>query len=108
MSPRPYSIKTRIKTQLLGCRFHRGIASVRDHIPLKQGLRHCLLALAKSLCLTVRDHIPLKQGLRPIAVSVIVERPELLRDHIPLKQGLRRLPCEPFIGLFALSETIFH
>ena len=38
---------------------------------------------------SVRDHIPLEQGLRPIP-EVTVEQPKVVRDHIPLEQGLRR------------------
>ena len=40
--------------------------SVRDHIPLEQGLRQpeCSHYALSSL---VRDHIPLEQGLRPAA-----------------------------------------
>ncbi len=37
--------------------------SVRDHIPLKQGLRHISVE-DRQISGEVRDHIPLKQGLR--------------------------------------------
>ena len=36
----------------------------------------------------VREHIPLKQGLRLLAFSS-VETAMAVREHIPLKQGLR-------------------
>ena len=61
---------------------------LRDHIPLKQGLR-----LINKLCHQkpglLRDHIPLKQGLRLISFFLSVTTSPTLRDHIPLKQGLR-------------------
>ena len=55
----------------------------------------------------VRDHIPLKQGLRRsnIAINVFSER---VRDHIPLKQGLRLLDNLRHHFLTPASETIFH
>ncbi len=60
---------------------------VRDHHPLKQGLRQMRFKCTDKN-LVVRDHHPLKQGLRPLlalsAVSAIN-----VRDHHPLKQGLR-------------------
>ena len=37
---------------------------VRDHVPLKQGLRHCLDCISVIETYQVRDHVPLKQGLR--------------------------------------------
>ena len=39
--------------------------------------------------LTVRDHIPLEQGLRPASISLLVFMISSVRDHIPLEQGLR-------------------
>ena len=62
MCQRPSSTQTRIKTGVTV--FNMRIQAVRDHLPLKQGLRHCnsyLHALHEKL---VRDHLPLKQGLR--------------------------------------------
>ena len=38
----------------------------------------------------LRDHIPLKQGLRPVVLAHTTANVFLLRDHIPLKQGLRQ------------------
>ena len=59
--PRPSSIKTRIKTSFLMTFCAR--PDVRDHLPLKQGLR--LSTVESSLFYRyVRDHLPLKQGLR--------------------------------------------
>ena len=55
----------------------------------------------------VRDHLPLKQGLR-LVLPLYTAKVAVVRDHLPLKQGLRR---EFFIAFswFALSsETIFH
>ena len=71
--------------------FHK---HVRDHLPLKQGLRHPILFSYLLYIWEVRDHLPLKQGLRPVSFwgfwSV-----GFVRDHLPLKQGLRRyLPLD--------------
>ena len=66
------------------------VLAVRDHIPLKQGLRHTG-GWSSSCCDTwVRDHIPLKQGLRHFIQSK-GNKNLIVRDHIPLKQGLRRI-----------------
>ena len=62
--------------------------TVRDHIPLEQGLR--LDEFKKRLHLrNVRDHIPLEQGLRLLLLDLLGVKGEV-RDHIPLEQGLRR------------------
>ena len=60
-SQRPYSIRTRIKTDRLSQQSEQ--EQVRDHIPLEQGLRQIpdVPDLSKK---PVRDHIPLEQGLR--------------------------------------------
>ena len=89
-------------------------SSVRDHIPLEQGLRlpstapdsydwirqrpYSIRTRIKTFLLFhttnnffhVRDHIPLEQGLRP-TITVFIKTPEYVRDHIPLEQGLRHL-----------------
>ena len=87
-------------------------STVRDHIPLEQGLRLNIPPPSLICRMKVRDHIPLEQGLRPpsptIDQSILAsQRPysirtriktnkELdatdrpwVRDHIPLEQGLR-------------------
>ena len=60
---RAYSIKTRIKTLCPNSlRYFR--ISLREHIPLKQGLRQ---GRNRRNCIApsfLREHIPLKQGLR--------------------------------------------
>ena len=128
---RPSSIKTRIKTQ----RFYpwaHSFVLVRDHLPLKQGLRRDAVWLYKLLLL-VRDHLPLKQGLRqckdasflPFRVRVrvhlplkqglrqritfVVHKRTCVRDHLPLKQGLRhKLLLFDVEFFYRMSETIFH
>ena len=45
--------------------------------------------------LSVRDHIPLEQGLRLSAASVLQCSRQRVRDHIPLEQGLRH-SCEVY------------
>ena len=66
-SPRPSSTTTRIKTCHIAfiCSLNN---LLRDHLPLKQGLRHCE-AIVIHFFLNLRDHLPLKQGLR---LAVIV------------------------------------
>ena len=87
-------------------------ATVRDHIPLEQGLRQSssffLLgtracqrpysirtriktrAWVSRLMRSVRDHIPLEQGLR-LVTDTFKQTGAYVRDHIPLEQGLRPL-----------------
>ena len=40
---------------------------LREHIPLKQGLRHRSGVDSGQSKFTLREHIPLKQGLRPLS-----------------------------------------
>ena len=85
---------------------------VREHHPVKQGLRldpdHFfqseyksprapssktrIKTLALAPCslekITVREHHPVKQGLRLLAVSMILNLKNV-REHHPVKQGLR-------------------
>ena len=109
LGQRPSSTKTRIKTRLLKLIQQTGF--VRDHLPLKQGLRlvklwdfaevyYCqrpsstktrIKTKAMSVLLDVlqvRDHLPLKQGLRPCK-GIFMLLSLAVRDHLPLKQGLR-------------------
>ena len=103
---RPYSIRTRIKTQRVGKR-SPSETSVRDHIPLEQGLRLTLVRSSSSSTVAVRDHIPLEQGLRQSVRQSATRLMTYVRDHIPLEQGLRLV--EIFTSDVRLtSETIFH
>ena len=68
--------------------FNHIVCGLREHIPLKQGLRRRYVAGFHPPA-PLREHIPLKQGLRqelPFLNHVICLG---LREHIPLKQGLR-------------------
>ena len=56
---------------------------------------------------SVRDHIPLEQGLRQEIVSS-VRYLYRVRDHIPLEQGLRHLEAAKLAHCSTESETIFH
>ena len=112
-STRPYPNKTRIKTQIY-CRFGQQTRGLQDHIPTKQGLRHCsmnirlpifkdttrpypnktriktgLWAFKRRCKLFLQDHIPTKQGLRLIQKLSSELLGIKLQDHIPTKQGLR-------------------
>ena len=127
---RPYSIKTRIKTesaQYIATNYR----SLADHIPLKQGLRPQLRLLAIALACPSRrpysiktriktaiicprndknrwlaDHIPLKQGLRPLQDLGSISFARMLADHIPLKQGLRHTIDKVIILLILLADHI--
>ena len=68
ISQRPYSIRTRIKTNSRALVSYN--CSVRDHIPLEQGLRQAG-KIPESTFTPVRDHIPLEQGLRHYSKSII-------------------------------------
>ena len=76
--------------------------SVRDHIPLEQGLRPFINAILTNEH-SVRDHIPLEQGLRqrPLNLPRIFI---VVRDHIPLEQGLRPAPHGAFHKLYVESQ----
>ncbi len=95
---------------------------VRDHLPLKQGLRHRLIKTNAKLVTTcqrpsstktriktidpgnrsghlrVRDHLPLKQGLRLGTVKSSSSIKSCVRDHLPLKQGLRPAGIVTLVG----------
>ena len=62
MCQRAYSIRTRIKTEN-HCHLKNLLMSVREHIPLEQGLR-LIPWIAPNPIEHVREHIPLEQGLR--------------------------------------------
>ena len=79
---------------------------VRDHIPLKEGLRHFTeenLLLNRA---AVRDHIPLKEGLRRSLQSRIVfflgPRP------YSIKRRIKTVQLYTLLELGKSSETIFH
>ena len=57
--------------------------------------------------MTVRDHIPLEQGLRH-CLFTFIRQIRNVRDHIPLEQGLRQLVGTNGRSELAQSETIFH
>ena len=75
-----------------------GIEHVRDHIPLKQGLRH-LLDCQKISELEVRDHIPLKQGLRHQSGQVKVVRGFGTRPY-SIKTRIKTKPSEIRVFVF--------
>ena len=79
--------------------------SVRDHIPLEQGLRPALFRMADK-SRNVRDHIPLEQGLRHgIAyekVRDLSQRPYSIRTRI---KTVIRACMTTYVDR---SETIFH
>ena len=108
---RPSAIRTRIKTRTrsLSCLYS---LSLRDHLPLEQGLRLDFVSISFNDFHDLRDHLPLEQGLRPEKTLFSPEpkdsqRPSAirtriktwdrhccfhgwsLRDHLPLEQGLR-------------------
>ena len=79
--------------------------SVREHIPLEQGLR--LIGVPSSLSgYSVREHIPLEQGLRPLFYKFKCVTIDPVREHIPLEQGLRKKNLE--MSALIVFESKFH
>ena len=46
--------------------------------------------MRRNLITSLREHIPLQQGLRRVGEEHKNEHNNNLREHIPLQQGLRR------------------
>ncbi len=62
--------------------------AIKNHSPLKQGLRQEEHKSDRLVGGIIKNHSPLKQGLRPCSVP----DPEItstIKNHSPLKQGLR-------------------
>ena len=80
--------------------------AVRDHIPLKQGLRrirsqHTLATLERPRPYSIKTRIK-------TSILRVRDLHPLVRDHIPLKQGLRLDVIGSRTRPPRLSETIFH
>ena len=56
----------------------------------------------------LREHHPLKQGLRPGVPTTLYTWNILLREHHPLKQGLRLMMMMIDIIMENISESIIH
>ena len=89
---RAYSIRTRIKTLLIFAKVASFINSQRAY-SIRTRIKTASVVLRSVVVVSVREHIPLEQGLRlpvatPTATSVGV------REHIPLEQGLRHAVFE--------------
>ena len=46
--------------------------------------------MATAVATTIREHIPLEQGLRLCRFDAISAAVNVIREHIPLEQGLRQ------------------
>ena len=57
---------------------------------------------------SVRDYLPLQQGLRRGMKSATTSSMRAVRDYLPLQQGLRPVPDITFLQIYNVSETIFH
>ena len=105
MRQRAYSIRTRIKTRIvlegvINTECQRAY-SIRTRIKTTESRQ--VVVFRDS----VREHIPLEQGLRLLSTL----RPrgiELVREHIPLEQGLRLELGSGVKHRIVLSESIFH
>ena len=86
LGPRLSSITTRIKT-FAYARDEEFSLTVRDYLPLQQGLRQYSCAFC-GVIVSVRDYLPLQQGLRP-DINQSKKLTEIVRDYLPLQQGLR-------------------
>ena len=103
---RASSITTRIKTQPSNRK--RDFWWLREHLPLQQGLRPCLILEDEHVTHGLREHLPLQQGLRqPREDSKHLIFSEL-REHLPLQQGLRLVLTFGVNNLHVGSESIFH
>ena len=71
------------------------MSSLREYVPLKQGLRHLFVSHLDPPLL--REYVPLKQGLRPTNDFRIIDT-KTLREYVPLKQGLRPRKCQTTFG----------
>ncbi|MBZ4676108.1 MAG: hypothetical protein JG782_727 [Anaerophaga sp.] len=80
-------------------------STVKEGIPLKQGLR--LRSCTNRNSLGVKEGIPLKQGLRPID-EVATGEQQPVKEGIPLKQGLRQEPNMTCDSFHAVSKKVFH
>ena len=104
--------------------------ALREHVPIKQGLRPMSWALGFRLT-KLREHVPIKQGLRPPSIQQRQEKTYLrehvpikqglrllylsyyslilnLREHVPIKQGLRQFLFPFFLFIYRLSESMFQ
>ena len=71
------------------------ILTLREHIPLKQGLRQCH---AYFYAYFPQRAYSTKTRIKTVLMLVVLILP-WLREHIPLKQGLRPLPLFVFNAL---------
>ena len=102
---RPYSIRTRIKTPII-LRSSENNASVRDHIPLEQGLRRELV-FTDGRSLIVRDHIPLEQGLRQSSLQTRHQWQQRQRPY-SIRTRIKTMLGRSAQKTVRKSETIFH
>ncbi len=65
---------------------------LREHFPLKQGLRPHMVPDKPHHPRVLREYFPLKQGLRHVTFVMTAAIQTILREHFPLKQGLRLCP----------------
>ena len=64
------------------------LPSVRDHIPLEQGLRRITFFIINSFTVCQRPY-SIRTRIKTIA-KFAANADSVVRDHIPLEQGLRR------------------
>ena len=71
--------------------------SVRDYLPLQQGLRLLFHSFISLNLMCVKDYLPLQQGLRPQNMVYPTFHSGGVRDYLPLQQGLRPIFSSPTI-----------
>ena len=64
---------------------------LKEHIPVKQGLRPLFNETTIIVPAWLKEHIPVKQGLRHLSSVSLRLHLSNLKEHIPVKQGLRLL-----------------
>ena len=60
-----------------------------------------------GIALSVKEHIPLEQGLR-LLVPLLLNSRGTVKEHIPLEQGLRLPPLRVHARDRIESKSIFH
>ena len=102
---RPYSIRTRIKTRLP--RASRSQTQRQRPYSIRTRIKTIALLYSRLAARSVRDHIPLEQGLRHVYLKKITLRQCCQRPY-SIRTRIKTLLTLTFLKLCKKSETIFH
>ena len=96
LTQRAYSSKTRIKTIVY---VSNAVATtLKEHIPVKQGLRLHFFKRVRNFCITQRAYSS-KTRIKTILTPSQLRSSNTLKEHIPVKQGLRLSNATAIINL---------